>query len=76
MDRLIALMQRVDLERPGQRLAESPDGSVGQLVTSLNAMFPGWSWSGPGATEAERHRIAQELHDEIGQEGSVWCSWA
>ena len=74
VDRLIALMQRVDLERPGQRLAESADGSVGQLVASFNAMLSRLELERArsnaralAAQEAERHRIAQELHDEIGQ---------
>lgn len=74
VDRLIALMQRVDLERPGQRLAESADGSVGRLVTSFNAMLSRLELERArsnaralAAQEAERHRIAQELHDEIGQ---------
>jgi two-component system sensor histidine kinase UhpB len=74
VDRLIALMQRVDLERPGQRLAESADGSVGQLVAGFNAMLSRLELERAqsnaralAAQEAERHRIAQELHDEIGQ---------
>jgi two-component system sensor histidine kinase UhpB len=74
VDRLIALMQQVDLERPGQRLAESTDGSVGQLVDSFNAMLSRLELERAqsnaralAAQEAERHRIAQELHDEVGQ---------
>lgn len=74
VDRLIALMQRVDSERPGQRLPETGDGSVRHLVESFNAMMSRLELERArsnaralAAQEAERHRIAQELHDEIGQ---------
>lgn len=74
VDRLIALMQRIDLERPGARLAEPSDGSVRRLVSTFNAMVSRLELERArsnaralAAQEAERHRIAQELHDEIGQ---------
>jgi two-component system sensor histidine kinase UhpB len=74
VDRLIALMQRVDLERPGQRLTESTEGPVGQVVSGFNAMLSRLELERAksnaqalAAQEAERHRIAQELHDEVGQ---------
>lgn len=74
IDRLVVLMQQVDLERPGQRLPETGDRSVGQLVESFNAMMSRLELERArsnaralAAQEAERHRIAQELHDEIGQ---------
>ncbi len=74
LDRLIRLMETVDLQRPGQRLPESGSGAVGQLVRSFNAMLERLETErgrsnakALAAQEAERHRIAQELHDEIGQ---------
>ena len=74
LDRLIRLMEQVDLQRPGQRLPEDGSGTVAKLVKSFNAMLTrleierGTSNAKAlAAQEAERHRIAQELHDEIGQ---------
>lgn len=74
VDRLVAVMQRVDLERPGSRLAEPSDSSLRPLVRSFNAMVSRLELERArsnaralAAQEAERHRIAQELHDEIGQ---------
>jgi two-component system sensor histidine kinase UhpB len=74
VDRLISLMQRVNSERSGQRLPEAGDGSVRQLVESFNAMMSRLELERAQSNaealavqEAERHRIAQELHDEIGQ---------
>lgn len=74
IDRLVTLMQQVDLERPGQRLPEAGDRAVGQLVDSFNAMMSRLELERArsnaqalAAQEAERHRIAQELHDQIGQ---------
>lgn len=74
LDRLNRLMETVDLQRPGRRLPESGSGAVGQLVRGFNAMIErleterGTSNAKAlAAQEAERHRIARELHDEIGQ---------
>jgi two-component system sensor histidine kinase UhpB len=74
VDRLIAQMHQLDLERLDQRLPETRDGSVQQLVASFNAMTARLELERArsnaqalAAQEAERHRIAQELHDEIGQ---------
>ncbi|MFI6831854.1 histidine kinase [Kribbella sp. NPDC050241] len=74
LDRLSRLMETVDLQRPGRRLPESGSGAVGQLVRGFNAMIErleterGTSNAKAlAAQEAERHRIARELHDEIGQ---------
>jgi two-component system sensor histidine kinase UhpB len=74
LDRLIRLMERVDMQRPGQRLREPGSGAVADLVRSFNAMLArleterrASNASALAAQEGERHRIAQELHDQIGQ---------
>jgi two-component system, NarL family, sensor histidine kinase UhpB len=74
LDRLMRLMESVDLLLPGQRLPESGNGAVAHLVHTFNAMLErlesergASSAHALAATEAERQRIAQELHDEIGQ---------
>jgi len=74
LDRLAALMDRVDLQQPGQRLPETGNGPVATLVERFNAMLERLeaeratsSARALAAQEAERQRIAQELHDEVGQ---------
>jgi two-component system sensor histidine kinase UhpB len=74
LDRLIKLMGSVDVRRPGRRLPEQGSGSVAILVRAFNAMLTrlenergASNAMALAAQEAERHRIAQELHDEVGQ---------
>jgi two-component system sensor histidine kinase UhpB len=74
VDRLITLMQRVNSERSGERLPVTGEEPVRHLVESFNAMMSRLELERArsnaqalAAQEAERHRIAQELHDEIGQ---------
>ncbi|MFE3640774.1 sensor histidine kinase [Streptomyces sp. NPDC059169] len=74
LGRLSRAMATADLLRPGHRLAVAGHGEVADLTATFNAMLDRLeaeraTSSGRvlSALEAERHRIAQELHDEIGQ---------
>jgi two-component system sensor histidine kinase UhpB len=74
LDGLTSLMERVDLLRPGQRLAVTGTADVARLIRTFNDMLDrleaerGMSSARAlAAQEGERQRIARELHDEIGQ---------
>ncbi|MFF7892162.1 HAMP domain-containing sensor histidine kinase [Streptomyces sp. NPDC007907] len=74
LDRLTKLMTTVDLLRPGQRLPASGGGGVAELIRTFNAMLERLEQERVAssarallAQEGERRRIAQELHDEVGQ---------
>jgi two-component system sensor histidine kinase UhpB len=74
LERLAERMRNVDLLRPGRRLTPSGSPEVVDLVRSFNEMLERLETerreSGSralAAQEAERTRIAAELHDEVGQ---------
>ncbi|WP_460061067.1 HAMP domain-containing sensor histidine kinase [Streptomyces sp. YKOK-I1] len=77
LGRLTRLMTTVDLLRPGQRLpvpGARGGGEVSELIRTFNAMLDRLEHERATssarallAQEAERRRIAQELHDEVGQ---------
>jgi two-component system sensor histidine kinase UhpB len=73
---LTARARRVDLSTPGQRMpTAAPSSEVGELALTFNEMLSRLEAERREATgrvlaaqEAERLRIAQELHDQVGQE--------
>ena len=74
IDRLVERMRTVDLLRPGQRLEERGGAEVVDVVRAFNEMLDRLeaerqetSRRALAAQEAERLRIARELHDEVGQ---------
>jgi two-component system sensor histidine kinase UhpB len=72
---LTALARRVDLARPGARVPGArPTSEAGELAVTFNEMLARLELERGEATrrvlaahESERLRIAQELHDEVGQ---------
>jgi two-component system, NarL family, sensor histidine kinase UhpB len=74
LERLTVLMRRVDLLRPGQRLEITGPAEVRELGAVFNEMLDRLErerresgWYAFESQEAERKRVAQELHDELGQ---------
>lgn len=75
LGRLTQVMREVDLLRPGQRVpVEGSASEVVELASSFNEMLARLeaerqesAGRALAAQEAERLRVAQELHDEIGQ---------
>ena len=74
IDRLVERMRRIDLLQPGQRIPEQGGVEVSELTRTFNEMLERLEAerreSGQRALraqEAERRRIANGLHDEVGQ---------
>jgi two-component system, NarL family, sensor histidine kinase UhpB len=75
LERLTALMNRIDPLRPGRRIPdEGPESEVTLLARSFNDMLDRLEDERRdsarrelAAQERERRRLARELHDEIGQ---------
>jgi two-component system sensor histidine kinase UhpB len=73
--RLTDLMREVDLLAPGRRIpVDRGDVEVAELTLAFNEMLDRLEEErrqsakrSLGAQEAERRRVAQELHDEVGQ---------
>ncbi|AWB92891.1 HAMP domain-containing sensor histidine kinase [Aeromicrobium chenweiae] len=74
LERLTRLTESVDLQSPREQLSDDGHGTVARLFRGFNAMLDrleaersSSNAKALAAQEAERHRIAQELHDEVGQ---------
>ncbi len=76
LEALTALARRVDLANPGERMPDAePTSEAGELALTFNDMLDRLQGERREATgrvlaaqEAERLRIARELHDQVGQE--------
>jgi two-component system sensor histidine kinase UhpB len=76
LEALTALARRVDLLGPGERIPHAePTSEAGELSLTFNEMLTRLEAERREATgrvlagqEAERLRIARELHDQVGQE--------
>ncbi|EID78015.1 MULTISPECIES: HAMP domain-containing sensor histidine kinase [Rhodococcus] len=72
--RLTRAMTTIDLLRPDPRPAATGHAGIADLIETFNTMLDRLEAERAtsnaralSAQEAERHRIAQELHDEVGQ---------
>jgi two-component system, NarL family, sensor histidine kinase UhpB len=74
LDRLMGLMRSVDVLQPGRRLEVGGSAEVAEVISAFNATLDRLEEErrssvrrALSAQEAERRRIARELHDQIGQ---------
>jgi two-component system, NarL family, sensor histidine kinase UhpB len=75
LERLEQLMGRIDPYEPGRRIGEEhPDGEIARVSKAFNSMLDRLEYERADsrrralrAQEAERGRVARDLHDEVGQ---------
>jgi two-component system sensor histidine kinase UhpB len=74
LQRLGRAMATADLLRPGARAAVAGPAEAAELITTYNTMLDrleaeraAGAARALSAQERERHRVARELHDEVGQ---------
>lgn len=75
LERLEQVMGRIDPHEPGRRIGEAyPDGEIARVSNAFNSMLDRLEHERADsrrralrAQEAERGRVARELHDEVGQ---------
>jgi two-component system sensor histidine kinase UhpB len=74
LQRLVRLMEQIDLLRPGDRLAVEGARELNTVITTFNGMLERLERERrtstsrtAGREEEERRQLASELHDQVGQ---------